>query len=372
MTCNIEKARALFPITEHTVYFNHAGTGPMSTRAQAAIETCMKIYEQQAEFAVDEYFDRIHKARKGVADFIGASSEEITLTHNTSEGLYIALVNLPLKAGDTVLVMDEVFPAARYVVDNNVPSLKKVYVAFSGVDPVTVVKPYVQRGVRAVVVEYVQFLNGERLDLKRLASFLKNNGVFLIVDAIQAIGSFEVSVQDTDVDFLSCGSAKWLFGPGGAGFLYTNKRNFGTLNKLHTGWLGAEWKNFECFEKLPPLYSDSRMFELGTRNVIGISAMLENMLMLDEYGMQNVTCRIQLLKRKLRQAFEECGYSVLTPAYGAQSGIITVKPDNARVLFERLRKRNVVVSLRNDCLRFSPHFYNTEEEVDYIISVITE
>ncbi len=363
--------RQLFPITERSVYFNHAGTGPLSIPARRAIEECLGVYAAQAEFRTSDYFERIDQCRRTVADFIDATPEEIVFTHNTSQGIYIALMNIPLAAGDKILVMEEVFPAVRYIVDHNLPQVEKIYVRFAGGDPAERVEPYLGSGVKAVVLDWVQYLSGEMVDLQRLSGILKEYGAYLVVDGIQAVGAVPFSARTTDVDFLSSGAAKWLFGPSGAGFLYVNKRTFPKLNRVHAGWLGARWKDFLDCQTRPALYSDARMFEQGTRNVIGISALAENMRMLQAFGIRHVYEHICDLKACLREGFESRGFEIATPARGNQSGIITMKPrEHAAALYERLVDNSVVISLRSGCLRFSPHFYNTPDEVKAILDIL--
>ncbi len=372
MTIDLHKVRSLFPITKESIFFNHAATGPMSLPARKAIEECIKVYSRQAEFRFDEYFGRLNTARTLVARLIGADPEEITFTHNTSEGLYVTLINLPLHEGDKILVMDEVFPTVRYIVDYNLPHVEKKYIPFLGRDAIEVVKSNLDESVKVVVVDFVQFLSGEMIDLKSLGMFLKEKEIYLVVDGIQAIGAVDFSVQETEVDFLACGGAKWLFGPSGTGFLYINKKNFGDLKKLHTGWLGADWRSFENFDSYPPLFEDARKFEQGTRNVIGISAFCENIKILLEYGIEQIQGQILGLKNLMRQKFVELNYGIITPGQGPQSGILTVSPTkDPKSIFGRLAENRVVISFRNNCLRFSPHFYNTKEEVEKIVTLLT-
>ncbi len=368
----IDDIRKLFPITKNYIYLNHAGTGPLSILAHQAIEECLKVYQNYAEFTLNEYFSRLQDARSTVAELIGAQPEEITFTPNTSQGLYIALINLPLKPNDEIIIMNETFPAARYVAKYNLPEIEKMFVPFSGQDAVSVVKNNITSRTRAVVVDYVQFLSGEMLDLKPLSTYLAEKDIYLVVDGIQAIGAVDFDVKKIPVDFLACGSAKWLFRPPGAGFLYINRKNFKKLRKIHTGWLGANRENFENFEVDPPLFPDARMFEPGTRNIPGISALKENINILLKFGMKRVASRIQHLKTLLRRGFEESNYKIITPARGPQSGIITIKPEKASQIFEKLKAQKIIISLRNGCLRFSPHFYNTEEEINYVLNRIME
>ncbi len=366
----LARFRELFPITEDTVYMNHAGTGPMSLRAEKAIKECIEIYKSQAEFAINDYFGRLRESRKIYAKLINAEPEEIAFTHNTSEGIYTALINLPLKERDEIIIMSEVFPAVHYVVKYNLPGIVKRFVSFSGKDPIQVVKQVLSKRTRAVVVDHVQFFSGEMIELKRLSQYLRNNGVFLIVDGIQSAGAIALDMKELNIDFFASGGGKWLFGPGGTGFLYINRKNFRNLRRLHTGWLGVDWKNFENFEVTPPLFDDARMFEQGTRNMIGISGLTEHIRMLLDFGIENVHARVLKLKEQLRDGFEELRFPVVTPRCGPQSGIITIKPHDARKVCEYLTKNRVTISLRNNCLRFSPHFYNTEKEVNQVLKLL--
>lgn len=369
-TDKINKFRKLFPITQSKIYLNHASTGPMSINAKEAIEECTRVYQSRAEFDFETYFEKLRISRKFYAKLVNAEPQEITFTHNTSEGIYIALINLPLKEGDEIIVMNEVFPAVRYVVQHNLPEINKKFVNLCGGDPVKIIKKNLTRRTRAVVLDHTQFFTGEVIDLLPLSEFLRNKGIFLIVDGIQSIGAIEFDTKKIWVDFLSAGGGKWLFGPGGAGFLYVNKQNFKILKRLHTGWLGVDWKSFENFEISPPLFEDARMFEMGTRNVIGISGLTEHIKILLGFGVRNVQTRVLKLKRQLREGFEELKIPVITPEKEPQSGIITIKPENSRKVYEYLNKNRVIISLRNNCLRFSPHFYNTEEEIEMIFKIM--
>jgi selenocysteine lyase/cysteine desulfurase len=94
--------------------------------------------------------------------------------------------------------------------------------------------------------------------------------------------------------------------------------------------------------------------------------------MLLEFGLKNVEKRILKLKSQLREGFKELKIPVVTPENKPQSGIITIKPENPRALYEYLSKNKIIISLRNNCLRFSPHFYNTEEEIEGVIKLLNK
>lgn len=306
-----------------------------------------------------------------MAGLIDAEPDEIAFTSSTSHGLYIALRNVNIGRGDRVLVMDEVFPSVRCCVDQNFPHAERVYVKFCGRDPVEAVRKHITNRTRAVILDWVQFFTGEVMDLDRLGKYLWARNVKFVVDGIQGVGALRFDVRKTPVDFLAGGGNKWLFSPQGTGYLYVNRRNFNSLRCTPTGWLGRDWPNFENFRTLPSLLKDARLFEMGTRNALGTHALAVNVDILRRYGRDRVEAKIRTLKKNLRRGLVGLGFDILTPATGRQSGIITARPrgDPTR-LYKLLAANRVVVALRNGALRFSPHFYNNQAEVDKIIAII--
>ncbi len=362
-----KELRQQFPVTRQYTYLNHASTGPLSTRARRVIDDCLNIYQAQAELDLEDYWNRINNARKIVALLLNTRHEEIAFTSNTSEGIFIGLGNLPLKKGDKIIIMDEVFPAVRYVVENNFSHLEKIYVNFSNGSPVEVISKHLNDHVRAVVIDYVQYLNGSMIDIDVLGKFLHERGIFLVIDGMQAIGAVECDLSRGNVDILACGAAKWLLGPSGAGFVYINKEIWQVIKGVHAGWLGADWQDFFDCSIMPRMYGDARKYEIGTRNVMGILALAENISIILEQGIKQVHQEIITLKNKLRDEMNARGYTVITPENSLQSGILTVKHPEPKKIYQRMIDNKVVISLRSGLLRFSPHFYNSLEEIEFAV-----
>mgnify|MGYP001086579846 CR=1 FL=1 len=320
----------------------------------------------------DEYINEIlGKGRQMIAKLIKNDPKNITFTSNTSQGILIALLNIPFKEGDEVLVMEECFPAAKYVAEYNLPGINTRYVKLKMKDPVEVAKKEIKDKTKAVILDYVQYFTGERLPIKELSRFLRERDIFLIIDGIQALGSIYLDVKKEDIDILACGGSKWLNGPQGTGFLYVSPWAFGKMKKVHTGWLGAPWKNFQNFTNLPQPFNDARRFETGTRNIVGISGLTESIEILFEYGIKNVEEKIQKLNTLIFRGLMDKGYEILTPK-NRMAGIVTGRPKRglAEKVYKKITDKNIVISLRNNALRFSPHFYNSVDEIEKVIEII--
>lgn len=135
-------------------------------------------------------------------------------------------------------------------------------------------------------------------------------GIIFSVDAIQGLGAFTLDVEKCKVDFISCGTAKWLLGMQGLAFIYVSEKMQQMLKPKYVGWLSVE---------------DAE---------IGIHPMLEG------WEKENL------------------------------SGIISFKPEKANYIHDELRKKEIYCSVREEMVRLSPHFYNTKEEIDKVVNEI--
>jgi cysteine desulfurase/selenocysteine lyase len=222
-----------------------------------------------------------------------------------------------------------------------------------------------------VIVDHIQYFTGERIPISALSNFLKDRGIYLIVDGIQAVGSINVDIKKEGIDILSCGGSEWLNGPQGTGFLYISDEAFINLNKTHTGWLGAPWEDYLNFERLPEPFDDARRFELGTRNTIGIAGLSESIKELLEYGIVKIENKIKSLNSILLKGLKNENFEILTPE-DRIAGIVTGRSESKSSfdVFNKLKENNIIISLRNDAIRFSPHFYNTSKEIEKVLNMI--
>jgi len=363
--------RDKFQLKNDIIYLNHASTGVLPKSSIKKMKDVIKDFAESG-YPGKEYQDRIlTQARERIARLINGKAENIAFTLNTSQAIYIALKNITLYKGDCVIVMSECFPAAKYIADYNIPDIEVKYISFSRKDPVKVVKNIINRKVRVVILDHIQYFTGERIPIHSLSNFLKEKGIYLIVDGIQAVGSINVDTKKEGIDILACGGSKWLNGPQGTGFLFISGEAFINLNKTHTGWLGAPWKDYLNFNKLPEPFNDVRRFELGTRNIIGIAGLSESVKELLKYGIVKIEEKIKSLNSILLKGLKNENFEILTPE-DRIAGIITGRPksNSSFDVFNKLKENNIIISLRNDALRFSPHFYNTSEEIERVLEII--
>ncbi|MFH1569331.1 MAG: aminotransferase class V-fold PLP-dependent enzyme [Gemmatimonadota bacterium] len=366
--------RSLFPVTREWIYLNHAAVSPVSSRVVEAMAAILRDVATNGIVHIDEWNALYASARRRVARLIGAGHSDISFQKNTTDGLLAIANGLDWHAGDAVLVPEGEFPANVY------PWLN---LARRGVSVLRVplrdrllrideVAARMGSGVRILAVSSAGFFTGVRADLDGLGKLCRERGALLVVDGIQSVGCLEIDVGATGIDCLAADGHKWLMGPEGCAFLYTSPRARERLQVANLGWASvASAHDFlSCDTALQP---DARRFETGTQNTAGIAGLQAAVDLLLEVGMGRVEARVLALTDRLCAGLAEAGHQVLSPRQpGAKSGIVTfTTPGRPAVEVEKvLRAAGVVATQRGGTVRLSPHFYNTEEEVDAALAAL--
>jgi selenocysteine lyase/cysteine desulfurase len=300
---------------------------------------------------------------------------EIGMGYDATFGLNVAAHGLDLRTGDEVLLSDVEFPANVY------PWLalgrKGVKVRFfkarEGFADLESIERRITPRTRILALSWVQYFNGYRTDLRAVSDLCREKGIFFVVDGMQGVGALDLNVRQAGVDFLSAGGVKWLLSPHGSGFFFISKRMLPRLKPSFAGWLGVDWntdwENLRDYRRKP--FSDARKFELGSHPYQDLYGFREALGMLAEVGMKRVENSILGLTGRFLDYLRDSPYKIRSSlAARHRSGIIsfTGKRDNA--LMVALKHEKIIVSYREGGVRVSPHFYNSDEEVDRLIAVL--
>jgi len=229
---------------------------------------------------------------------------------------------------------------------------------------------------RLVALASCHFLTGYRIDLPGIGKALRARNIPFCVDGIQTVGAFPTPVEQ--VDFLAADSHKWLLGPCAAGLFFVRKSMQEKLRPPIYGWHNVRCPNYVAQEQIayPP---DGRRYEAGSANLLGMVGLHAAMELLLEIGIDNIAAELLRKRAWLVPALQAKGYKVLYADLPAthSSGIVTFHKPGADLaaLHQRLIEKNIVTSLRADrsgqrYLRLSPHFYNTDAELQRVLELI--
>ncbi len=227
----------------------------------------------------------------------------------------------------------------------------------------------------AVVVSHVEYVNGFRNDLKAISEIAHKHGAYLIVDAIQSAGAIQIDVKRDDVDFLATACYKWLLSPPGAGYLYVKEELIEKFEPPFVGWASVKPEVFETIDFWDiwslKLSETASRFEVGSPSYISLIGASEALKMMLHFGIENIEKRILKLTNYLIEQLKNFGVTLKTPEEPqCRSGIVLAKVDKPKKVCEALAKEGIVVSARANGLRISPHFYNTEAEIDRLVEEI--
>lgn len=374
-----EYRRKLFPVCREKIFLAHAGVtalpGPV---ADAVIDYTRAASVDQQEFG--DVLKRIDSVRVDAARLLGADASEIALLGPTSLGLSLFAHGLPWQTGDEVVYYPEDYPANVY------PWME---LERRGVQPVAlhpdqpgaITPDLVERALtpktRMVALASAHFFSGCRIDIEAIGKLLRERGIFFSLDAIQTLGAFPTTVEQ--VDFLSADSHKWLLGPLTAGIVYVRKELQETLRPVLLGAWNVRSPDFLAQDEIRFMPGGQR-YEPGVLNTSGLFGMQAALRMILHLGVEAIAERLLGLKQTLVHGLREMNFTILGPVEGPEaSSITTCRPPHgsAESLFQRLEAEGITASLRHDhqrnsYLRFSPHFYNTEEEMQTVLRVLRE
>jgi selenocysteine lyase/cysteine desulfurase len=373
------RRRELFPICRETIFFAHAGVNPLPQ----PVADAMIAYTQQSASHPQEFdavLRDIKQARVTCAAFIGAQPDEIALLGPTSLGLSLFANGIPWREGDEVLCYQGDYPANVYPwIELRRRGVTVRYLEPEQLGEITpeLIERSLSPKTRLVALASCHFFTGYRIDVEAIGRLLRARNVLFSLDAIQTLGAFPLSVEY--VDFLSADAHKWLLGPFAIGIVYVKREHFELLRPTLLGAWNVLAPNFITQEEIAFMPTAQR-YEPGVLNVSGIYGMAAAIKMLSDFGMNTVASRLLELKTRLIAQLVPLGFEVVGNATGtAASSITTFRHPSASSakLFAALESAGVIASLRydregRDYLRFSPHFYNNESEVDRAVDVLRQ
>lgn len=360
-----------FPFTRKLTYLNNASHIPLPT---TALNSMMALYDELREGIVEakRHYVINDLCRERIAQYINTKPQQIALMHSTGEGLNTGLWGLDWQAGDEILTPALEFPAAIYPL-LNLAQHKGLTVRFVE-EPWTVDRLQSEVGTktRGLVFSWAHFANGEKRNLTQIGVWAREHGIRTIVDATQGLGQLSLDLASEPVDIICCGAQKWLAGPMGAGFMWLRRELVTVLDPPYFYWLGAQRSmDFEDLTEYDhPRFDDARRYEGGTYHHGDIYAFTGSLGMLLAIGAREIEAKAQALAQQVRTMARERNIAINLPAGAEPSAIVSLAPPRAAEIKKLLEQEHIATSLRAGCIRVSPYFYNTPEEISHLFAVI--
>ena len=370
------EVRALFPITERAIYFNHAAVSPPPITTIRAVEAQLRDVHEHGSTNFRSWLAVKEQARELLARLLGAKPEQVAFMRNTSDSLSTVANGMTWRAGDNIVTFSREFPSNIY------PWLR-IRDAFGvevrmcgereGRIDISALENLIDDNTRIVAISQVQYASGFRVDLERLGRITRRHDALFVVDAIQALGVLPIDVEAELIDVAAGASHKWLLAPEGVGYLYLSDRARDRIQPTLVGWTSVpnpdDYFNFEQGWNRGTL-----AWETGTGPAALVHGFKASLELLHRFGVQNIANYLEEVTDYLCERLSTKNYEVVSSrAPGEKSQIVCIRHRNgqsAMSLYHHLSTRNIITAPRGDRLRISPHFYNTTNEVDALIAAL--
>lgn len=375
---NIDELRAWLPVTWEAVYLNTGWAGPcpepVLRRVAEALEEETRLGPASAK-GLAFVRSTAEAARVAIAALIGANPQDVRPTSSTTEGVNIVVHGLDWQPGDGLVICDlehpaltvpaELLEAQRGVVVERVT----VPPAASGAEVLEGITAALGPRTRLVALSHIEY-NGLRMPVKEIAEAAHLRDVPVLLDGAQTVGQIPVDVQDLDCDFYALSGQKWLMGPLGTGALYVRPDRLQLLTPPYTT------RELElAFHEIGPLGE----FEVASQSPGLLAGFTEAVRLITETGPEVIERRVMGLADLLRQRIASmAGATLISPSHPESvCGLVTVRFDgwNPVELVALLEERFGIVArdLRYpEGVRFTTAYFNTEDEIERVVAVLTE
>jgi selenocysteine lyase/cysteine desulfurase len=332
----------------------------------AAVREAIELKEHPYRIPEGMYFSLPGEVRAELGALLGASPECLALTNGASDGIFAVARGLDWQAGDRVLLAEGDFPSNFYTWS---------HLGQRGVEldvvPTERLLDHLGPRTRVLCASWITYNRGERLDLARLGQACRDNGTLFAADLSQGAGALELNLSALPVDVATGCGYKWLLSPYGTGYAYFTRECMERLRVTDVYWEAVE--GAEDFNHLPRqgwrLAPGAHRFDsVETASFLNLYGMRASLRFLRKMGPAVVEHHAQGLLNHLRDRLPP-GFHAASP----QATLLAVEGPGAeatRAAFTRARDAGVIVSLRQDRIRVSPHLYNTAADVERLAEAL--
>jgi cysteine desulfurase / selenocysteine lyase len=368
---------------EDATYLNVSGQAPMPRVSIRAVQAALEAKKYPHHKPDSTFFEVPNRIRASIARLIGGKPEEVALTSGASAGVAAVAYGLTWNPGDEIVTAKGEFPLQyttwkpmeeREGLKLKIVSPRERFLTAD--DLIAAITPRT----RMVSVSLVRFDDGSLLDAARVAAACHAQGALLLLDVSQCCGAMPMDVHQLGADFMVSAGYKWLLSPFGTGFFWAKSEHLSSIRPGPFYWMAvAGSDNFAnlSFDDPKPAASAKRWdspewASYFNFNLVGMDVSLDFVVRM---GPELVAAHSRKLIELMFDRLPKDRFVPASPLDAARRGpygcFAARSPEKTAQHYQHLRKENVVVSLREGNIRVSPHLFNTERDIDRLISVVT-
>ena len=373
----LRSQRALFEIPDDVTYLNCASMSPQLRTVTAAGIDAVRSKASPWTLRPDDWFVHAEPLRALFARVVNADAESVAIIPSVSYGLAVAAANVPVRTGQSIVVLDREFPSGTYT--------WRELARRTGARIVTVTRDVgtswtdaliaaLDENVALVAAPVCHWTDGSLVDLERLAPAVRAVGAALVIDASQAAGAHPIDVARIQPDVLCSVGYKWLLGPYSLGYLYAAPKYHEHGVPIEQTWMsraGAE--DFTSLvDYVDEMRPGARRYDMGEFSQFTLLPMaVAALTQVLEWSVPRIASGIGALTTRIAEGAVALGCT--GPAERDRvRHIVGVKLPRGLPsgLTERLAEARVYVSVRGDSIRVAPHLYNDDRDVERFVTVL--
>lgn len=384
---DIERIRTDTPAVSRLAYLHNAGAALMPLTVVAAMKQHIDLESEIGGYAAaDRESDRLDAVYGSVARLLNAAPDEIALTENATVAWQMAFYALPFRAGDRILTAEAEY-AANFVAFLQVARRTGAVIDVvpsdaTGELDIGALERMIDGRVKLIAITWVPTNGGLVNPAAAIGRIARAHGIPYLLDACQAVGQMQVDVEAIGCDMLSATGRKFLRGPRGTGFLYVRRPLLQRLEPPMIDHFAAPWVSRDHYQ----LRDDARKFETWENNYaarLGLGAAVDYALAI---GLGPIEQRCRLLADRLRNGLGAISGITIRDLGRAPGAIVSFTMDGyeADAIVRSAAAAGIIIgashpsSTRIDAevralpvvVRASPHYYNTEAEIDRLIALL--
>jgi kynureninase len=376
---DVQGYRDEFPVLRRKAYLISASLGPVSTRARRYLDEYVDVWEAEGApdpVWMDHIFPQMRRLKDTFGAMVGADGDELAITVNVSLALAAVMSCIDFSRRKKIVLSGLDFPTDGHVsLAHRRRGAEVVFLKSSDglTVPLEAYREAIDEDTALVIVNRVLYRTSSLLDAKEICRMAREVGAWSIVDDFHGAGIVPVDVHDIGCDFYTTGVLKWLCGGPGLTFLYARRDLLSTLEPLVTGWFATR-EPFSFDLQHLDYHASARRLEHGTP-AAPIAFLAQGGLdIITEVGPAAIRERQQNLIEYLMAQADRAELPVRTPRdRNARGGMVNIGVgQEAEKVCHALLERDVCTDYRGDGIRVSPHFFNTEEDIDRLFVALRE
>jgi kynureninase len=376
----INRRREEFPTLASGIHLLSHSLGPVP---RAARESMLGYYDAWEHHTSEDawassWWEMSARVGDQIARILGGDAGSVQIQPNASIALLSVASCFDLRSGkrNKIVATALDFPSMQYIWDaqTQIGAVVEIVQSEHGIAVETeAILNAIDDSTALVALSHVSFRSSYRVEVEAIVERAHDAGALVLLDVYQSAGAVELKADEWQVDFLIGGTIKWLCGGPACGYLYVRPDLQKDLQPRLTGWVAHE----APFDFAPPpmRYDDSvRRFAQGTPSIPALYSVLPGLRIIEEVGVKTIRAESERRTQWMADFALERGWKVNSPReVNKRGGSVMIYVDDGPAMVKRLGERKVFVDCRPGVgLRISPHFFNTDEEIEEAMEILAE